>query len=44
MEKSIGKKETIELAVMVDTFSPLKVTQFASKIMEGDYYNSWINK
>lgn len=44
MEKSIGKKETFELAVMVDTFSPLKVTQFAANITDGDYYNSWINK
>ena len=44
MEKSIGKKETFELAVMVDTFSPLKVTQCALNIMDGDYYNSWINK
>ena len=26
MEKSIGKKETFELAVMIDTFSPLMVT------------------
>ena len=44
MEKSIGKKETFELAVMVDTFRPLKVTQCALNIMDGDYYNSWINK
>ena len=29
MEKSIGKKETKELAVMVDTFQPLKVTDYA---------------
>ena len=25
-ERSIGKKETLELAVMVDTFKPLKLT------------------
>ena len=44
MEKSIGKKETKELAVMVDTFSPLMVTEEALKINNGSYYKSWINK
>jgi homogentisate 1,2-dioxygenase len=38
MEKSIGKKETQELAVMVDTFSPLMVTEEALKINNGSYY------
>ena len=28
MERSIGQKETLELAVMVDTFKPLKVTRW----------------
>ena len=44
MEKSIGEKETQELAVMVDTFSPLKVTEEALKINDDSYYKSWINK
>ena len=44
MEKSIGKKETQELAVMVDTFSPLMVTEEALKINNDSYYKSWINK
>ena len=44
MEKSIGKKETFELAVMVDTFSPLMVTEEATKITEGSYHTSWLNK
>ena len=44
MEKSIGKKETLELAVMVDTFSPLMVTEEAVKITEGSYHTSWLNK
>ena len=35
MEKSIGKKETHELAVMVDTFKPLMVTQEALDIDDG---------
>ncbi len=44
MEKSIGKKETRELAVMVDTFQPLKVTDYAVKIDDGKYYQSWLEK
>jgi homogentisate 1,2-dioxygenase len=42
-ERSIGQKETHELAVMVDTFAPLKVTRQALDIMNGDYYKSWIH-
>jgi len=44
MEKSIGKKETLELAVMVDTFKPLKVTKDAIKLSDGKYFKSWLNK
>lgn len=44
MEKSIGKKETFELAVMVDTFSPLMVTEEAIKLQDEDYYKSWITE
>ena len=40
-EGSIGKKETAELAVMIDTFSPLKLTEEAIKIDDGQYYKSW---
>ena len=42
-ERSIGQKETHELAVMVDTFKPLKVTQQAMDIINGEYYKSWIH-
>ena len=42
MEKSIGKKETHELAVMVDTFKPLMVTEEAVKIQDEDYFQSWL--
>ena len=42
MERSIGKVKTDELAVMVDTFKPLKVTEEAMKIADGDYYKSWL--
>lgn len=41
-ERSIGKKETGELAVMVDTFRPLKVTQAAVDIADKDYVTSWL--
>ena len=43
MERSIGKKETQELAVMVDTFKPLMVTEAAMKLADNDYYKSWLN-
>jgi homogentisate 1,2-dioxygenase len=42
MERSIGQKETQELAVMVDTFRPLMVTEEAMKIDDGNYYKSWV--
>jgi homogentisate 1,2-dioxygenase len=42
VEKSIGKKETQELAVMIDTFKPLWLTEEGLKIMSDDYYKSWI--
>ncbi len=42
VEKSIGAKETRELAVMVDTFRPLLMTEYAAGIEDPDYYHSWI--
>jgi len=41
-EASIGKKGTEELAVMIDTFKPLMVTENALKIDDGKYYKSWL--
>ncbi len=41
-ERSIGKKETLELAVMVDTFKPLKMTKQAVELEFKDYYKSWL--
>jgi homogentisate 1,2-dioxygenase len=41
MERSIGQKETAELAVMVDTFRPLQITEEAMQIDDGKYYKSW---
>jgi homogentisate 1,2-dioxygenase len=42
-ERSIGKKETLELAVMIDTFKPLKITKSALGIQLEDYEKSWIH-
>ena len=41
VEKSIGAKETKELAVMVDTFHPLQLTVDALKIENPNYTMSW---
>jgi homogentisate 1,2-dioxygenase len=42
VEKSIGKTETGELAVMVDTFHPLQLTTTALEIENEGYVTSWI--
>jgi len=41
-ERSIGQKETKELAVMIDTFKPLKLTKQALGVEMTDYMNSWL--
>lgn len=43
-ERSIGQKETAELAVMVDTFKPLKLTQAALDMQDESYVTSWLYK
>jgi homogentisate 1,2-dioxygenase len=42
VQKSIGKEETKELAVMVDTFKPLSLTEDAMSIEMPEYYRSWV--
>jgi len=42
MERSIGKTETNELAVMVDPFRPFQLTEAAMAIDDGKYYKSWL--
>lgn len=44
VEKSLGQKETHELALMVDTFRPLKITKQALAIEDRDYYRSWLDE
>lgn len=41
-EKSIGQKETKELAVMIDTFKPLLMTNHAMGIEDENYALSWL--
>ena len=43
VEKSIGKTETRELAVMIDPFYPLQITQAALEMEDPGYYKSWIS-
>jgi len=42
LERSIGQKETQELAVMIDPFKPLQLTKEAMRIEQKDYYKSWL--
>lgn len=44
IERSIGKKDTKELAVMIDPFNPLKVTKAAMQYEVPDYYMSWMTQ
>lgn len=43
VEKSIGQTKTEELAVMIDPFRPLMLTEQALELEDPDYYISWIN-
>lgn len=44
IERSIGKKETNELAVMIDPFQPVSITELALKVEVKDYYRSWLDE
>lgn len=43
-ESSIGKTHTEELAVMVDTFRPLRLTRYALDMEDDGYVYSWLPK
>ena len=43
IERSVGKKETEELAVMIDPFSPMMITEEAMKLEVDAYYKSWLH-
>jgi homogentisate 1,2-dioxygenase len=42
-ERSIGKKSTEELAVMIDPFNPVMITKEAMDLSIDDYYKSWLH-
>jgi len=42
IERSVGKKKTEELAVMIDPFNPVMITEEAMNLQVDDYYKSWI--
>ncbi len=42
-EASIGAKYTDELAVMMDSFRPLKVAKQATEIEDKSYHKSWLD-
>jgi len=44
VESSLGKKETDELAVMIDTFRPLLVSREAGQIEDRAYVRSWLGE
>ncbi|HEU5147997.1 MAG TPA: homogentisate 1,2-dioxygenase [Chryseosolibacter sp.] len=44
VEKSIGAKETKELAVMIDTFRPLYLTQDSLEFVDDRYPMSWTDR
>ncbi|MDP4553513.1 homogentisate 1,2-dioxygenase [Alkalihalobacillus macyae] len=44
IEASIGKKETLELAVMVDTFRPLKIIEQVHQYEDTNYMQSWVTE
>ncbi|MCL4811137.1 MAG: homogentisate 1,2-dioxygenase [Vicinamibacteraceae bacterium] len=43
-EASLGEKATTELAVMLDTFKPLRVSTAAVAVEDPDYYLSWVQE
>ena len=44
IERSIGQKQTNELAVMIDPFNPVKISKEALSLEVKDYYKSWLSK
>lgn len=42
IERSIGQKSTEELAVMIDPFKPMQITEEAIDIEVSGYYKSWL--
>lgn len=43
-ERSIGTQHTNELAVMCDTYEPLRLTRVAAELEDKDYHRSWVTR
>ncbi len=43
-DRSVGVERTSELAVMCDTFKPLRLTSVASSIEDKDYHYTWVQR
>ena len=41
-ERSLDKTRTEELAVMIDTFKPLQITDTALSVSDPDYFRTWL--
>lgn len=44
IERSIGKKNTEEVAVMIDPFRPVSITKTGLELQVKDYHKSWITE
>ncbi len=42
VEQSLGKKSTDEIAVMIDTFKPLQLSEAALECEDPQYFRSWV--
>jgi len=42
IERSVGKTSTEEVAVMIDPFAPMMITEEAMNLQVDDYYKSWM--
>ena len=42
IERSVGKTSTEEVAVMIDPFAPMMITEEAMNLQVDDYYRSWM--
>jgi homogentisate 1,2-dioxygenase len=42
IERSVGKTSTEEVAVMIDPFAPMMITEDAMNLQVDDYYKSWM--
>ena len=43
VENAIGKESTDEVAIMVEAYEPLKLTQSAVSMDDPDYMKSWVS-